>query len=295
MLNYTFIIPHKNTPELLRRCIDSIPKRNDVEIIIVDDNSDATIINFDNFLCSNNSNVKVVLTKEGLGAGYARNKGLEIAKGRWLVFADSDDYFISDKLSEMMDCYANSSVDIVYFNVECLYADSLTPAPNADKQYKQIVEGREAETMCRYKLKVPWGKFVKRDFVMSNGIRFDETKVANDRMFSLRTGILASLVEVNTTPIYVWLVRKGSLTTIRSKECALLHFYVAVNANKMLDEFSLGSFRGNLFMSFPNLRRGTISNKEALSLIYHNTPRKYLIGDFVKALIMYVKKSLCDF
>lgn len=295
MINYSFIIPHKNVPNLLERCVSSIPQRNDIEIIIVDDNSDASIVDFDNFSCSNNPNVKVVQTKEGLGAGFARNKGLEIAQGKWLVFADSDDYFISDKLSEMMDCYANSSVDIVYFNVECLYADSLTPAPNADKQYKQIVEGREAETMCRYKLKVPWGKFVKRDFVMSNGIRFDETKVANDRMFSLRTGILASLVAVNTTPIYVWLVRDGSLTTIRSKEYALLHLDVAIRANKMLEEYSLDRYRSNLFLSFPNLRRGTISNKEALSLIYHNTPRKYLIGDFVKALIMYVKKSLCDF
>lgn len=290
MMNYSFIIPHKNTPNLLKRCIDSIPKRPDVEVIIVDDNSDASIVNFDNFPCSNNSNVKVVITKEGLGAGYARNKGLEIAQGRWLVFADSDDYFISDKLSEMMDCYVNSSVDIVYFNVECLYSDSLSPAPNADKQYKQVVEGAEAETKCRYKLNVPWGKFVKRELVMSNGIRFDETKVANDRMFSLRTGILASMVAVNNTPIYVWLVREGSLTTIRSKEYALLHLNVSVSANKMLEEYSLDSYRTNLFLFFPNLRRGAISYKEAASLIFRNTPKKHLLGDFLKALIMYVKK-----
>lgn len=289
-INYSFILPHKNIPKLLERCVSSIPKRDDVEIIIVDDNSDATIVNFEDFPCSKNPNVKVVQTNEGLGAGFARNRGLEIAQGKWLVFADSDDYFITDKLSEMMDCYLNSSADIVYFNVECLYSDSLTPAPNADKQYKQVVEGDEAETMCRYKLRVPWGKFVKRDFVVSNGIRFDETKVANDRMFSLRAGILASIVEVNTAPIYVWLVREGSLTTNRSKEYALLHFYVAVRANKMLEEYSLERYRSNLFMSFPNLRRGAISNKEAASLIYHNTPGKYLIGDLLRALIMFIKK-----
>lgn len=37
---YSFIIPHKNSPDLLNRCIQSIPKRDDIEIIIVDDNSD---------------------------------------------------------------------------------------------------------------------------------------------------------------------------------------------------------------------------------------------------------------
>ena len=48
-MNYSIIIPHKNTPELLRRCIKSIPQRDDLEIIIVDDNSSKEIVNFDNF------------------------------------------------------------------------------------------------------------------------------------------------------------------------------------------------------------------------------------------------------
>ena len=38
-INYSFIIPHRNVPHLLQRCIDSIPKRDDIQIIIVDDNS----------------------------------------------------------------------------------------------------------------------------------------------------------------------------------------------------------------------------------------------------------------
>ena len=41
MINYSIIIPHKNSPELLNRCLASIPQRNDIEIIVVDDNSDS--------------------------------------------------------------------------------------------------------------------------------------------------------------------------------------------------------------------------------------------------------------
>ena len=40
MINYSFIIPHHNTPDLLQRLVDSIPQRDDIEIIVVDDNSD---------------------------------------------------------------------------------------------------------------------------------------------------------------------------------------------------------------------------------------------------------------
>lgn len=48
-INYSIIIPHKNIPQLLQRCLDSIPIRDDVQVIVVDDNSDTDKVNFDNF------------------------------------------------------------------------------------------------------------------------------------------------------------------------------------------------------------------------------------------------------
>lgn len=46
---YSVIIPHKNTPELLRRCLSSIPKRGDIQIIVIDDNSDLDKVDFYHF------------------------------------------------------------------------------------------------------------------------------------------------------------------------------------------------------------------------------------------------------
>ena len=85
-INYSFIIPHRNVPHLLQRCIDSIPKRDDIQIIIVDDNSDPKIVNFECFPGLNEKCVEVYFTKEGKGAGYARNIGLTYAKGKWFLF-----------------------------------------------------------------------------------------------------------------------------------------------------------------------------------------------------------------
>lgn len=70
--NYSIIIPHKNIPTLLRRCLDSIPKRNDVQIIVVDDNSDPGMVDFSKFPGLNETNIEVYFTKEGKGAGYAK-------------------------------------------------------------------------------------------------------------------------------------------------------------------------------------------------------------------------------
>ena len=48
-INYSIIIPHRNIPLLLRRCLDSIPRRMDIQIIVVDDNSDPGQVDFEHF------------------------------------------------------------------------------------------------------------------------------------------------------------------------------------------------------------------------------------------------------
>ena len=90
----SIIIPHHNTPTLLQRCLDSIPADKGIQVIVVDDNSDPTKVDFEKFPGKVRPDVEIFLTKEGRGAGYARNVGLQHAKGDWLLFADSDDYFV---------------------------------------------------------------------------------------------------------------------------------------------------------------------------------------------------------
>ena len=89
---YSIIIPHKNSPELLSRCLDSIPNRDDLQVVIVDDNSDENIVDFSIFPGLSRKNTNVIFNKESRGAGYARNLGLAESNSKWLLFADADDY-----------------------------------------------------------------------------------------------------------------------------------------------------------------------------------------------------------
>ena len=114
MFTFTVIIPHKNTPVLLQRCLDSIPLRDDLEVIVVDDDSDPAIVDFDHFPGKERKDTTVIFDKSGKGAGHARNIGLEHAKGKWLLFADADDYFYPEAFYEL-DKFKDSDYDIVYF------------------------------------------------------------------------------------------------------------------------------------------------------------------------------------
>ena len=69
-INYSFIIPHKNIPDLLQRCLDSIPRREDIQIIVVDDNSDLDKVDFDHFPGISEPCVEVYFTKEGRALSF---------------------------------------------------------------------------------------------------------------------------------------------------------------------------------------------------------------------------------
>lgn len=137
-INYSIIIPHKNIPELLQRCLDSIPRRVDLQIIVVDDNSDLDKVDFSHFPGMNEECVEVYFTKEGKGAGYARNIGLQHAVGKWLIFADADDFFNCGFLYSI-DKYRDSLYDIIYFGVNSVFSDSLK-ITNRGERVNEFVE-----------------------------------------------------------------------------------------------------------------------------------------------------------
>ena len=112
MINYTIIIPHYNCPDLLNRLLDSIPQRMDLEIIVIDDNS---FLDKRPKVCRNDVKVIQLQAEESKGAGYARNVGIKHAVGEWLLFADSDDYYMNNFVNKLDD-FKDSKYDIIFFD-----------------------------------------------------------------------------------------------------------------------------------------------------------------------------------
>ncbi len=203
MINFSIIIPHKNIPELLERCLASIPQRDDVQVIVVDDGSRVPPK-------ATRKDVKIILTP-GQNAGAARNVGIEKACGKWLVFADADDFFLP-AVGEMMDKYADSRADIVFFGNTHVDSDTLAPLKetyHAGRIEKFLDTGDQDG--LRYGWFVPWGKFIRREVVEANSLKFREVKFANDVLFSTTTGHAARLIEVDPTPVYCHTDRADSL------------------------------------------------------------------------------------
>ena len=215
-INFSIIIPTKNIPDLLQRCLESIPQRSDIEIIVVDDNSDREIVDVKNYPGTNNQQVKIIFLPESKGAGYARNIGLTIAKGKWILFADSDDYF-SEKFSDILDRYINSEYDIIFLNYERV--DSVTK--EKIHVYRQSfitsknLNDKLLENKLRFVMGPPWCKMIAHHLIKKYNVKFDEVAKHNDTMFSLKIGYYADRIFIDPEIAYYNTQREGSITTSR--------------------------------------------------------------------------------
>lgn len=215
MINYSIVIPHKNTPDLLQYCLDSIPVRDDVQVIVVDDNSDASKVDFNHFPQWEGSNYEYYLTKEGKGAGYARNVGLEHMSGKWVLFVDADD-FLLPAVNEIFDEEKNTDADIVFFRPRGVMVDDHAASSKRDNAYNELIDNyfdTENETRLRCFWFSPCSRFFRGSLIRDNSIFFDEIRYSNDNLFSATCGVKAKMIAVRDKSFYCITESANSLTS----------------------------------------------------------------------------------
>lgn len=223
---YSFVIPHHNTPDLLQRLIDSIPQREDIEVIVVDDNSDK-----DKKTNVSRSDVRVIyIDKEhSKGAGHARNVGIDNATGKWLMFADADDFYMPNFI-EVLDDYKDSDLDMLFYNIESLERDTFLPEEHNRafihrKLLNDYVNDHKKSDCLLYLGYGPWRKMLRTEFVKSYGLFFEEIPKDNDHMFALLTSYFAKKWDVDERSVYSLIYYAGSISYSKmTKEKCLAHF-----------------------------------------------------------------------
>lgn len=232
--NFTIIIPHKNIPNLLQRCLDSIPISNEIQIIIVDDNSDPQKVNFDNFPGLNREHTEIYLTKEGKGAGYARNVGITHAKGKWLLFADADDFF-TPQLADILKSHVDSEYDLIVFDSYSVLSETLQKTEKREEVIDLYLKTLD-ENILRYVSHCVWGKMFKRQIIINKNIRCDEVPASNDVLFAGLMGIYASKIFFDRRVGYCCTIRTGSICTKLSSQNIHARIYVAKKFNSILKQ-----------------------------------------------------------
>lgn len=210
----SIIIPHYNIPMMLVRALQSIPKRNDVQVIVVDDGSPEADKYIERYPELSEPNVEFYLQPHSGSAGTMRNIGLEHAKGEWVTFVDADD-FLSEEADKIFTEVQQYDDDIVFYRSKAVLNDDLS-TPSMRNGYDNlfgIEPEEERERYFRYVYSFPIGKFVRRELITNNKIRFDEVSYWNDVYFCACIGICAKSIRVCDDILYVITERGDSVTS----------------------------------------------------------------------------------
>ncbi len=320
---FSIIVPIYNTEHYLEKCINSILKQKEknFELILVDDGSPDRCPEICDRYEKLDSRIHVIHQKNA-GVSSARNKGLEVARGDYIWFVDSDDDIMEDSLLDFCSAIHQKYADLYIFN---------------SKGVNDFFVGALNEFIIKYYFTYTlgfssWNKLYQKSIIQEAGIRFDqEETIGEDLLFNLkyyqyvfrngRTGRTFFLGK----DYYIYNCRADSAMNTKSKErlnqqlrlfgkarnilsnsiseeilsyLFLLHFFSGVNQSKngglTVKEFSLIDFtpyteeikdmKNELDIFFLN-ENASCLGKERIRLVYRAlSKKKYILAGILLGL-----------
>lgn len=240
------IIPVYNVEKYLRECLDSVVNQTlkEIEIICVDDGStDSSLDILKEYATKDNR--FTIITQKNLHAGVARNRGIQLAKGEYVHFLDSDDWIEQDAYEKLYKILKDNKADLVKFKAYSFnnQTGETTSRPYLDIKWVDekcfntclnIIE----DTKNTIKLPdSPWSGFYNLDFLKRNNIYFDDFICANDVGFFYRCIINAEKIYLSSEKlVYYRENMKNSLIAKRAENfnCQTALYKVVKNVSKNL-------------------------------------------------------------
>ena len=290
------IIPVYKVEKYLEKCILSLQNQSliNFEIILVDDGSPDNCPNICDLFSKKYTNISVIHKVNG-GLAEARNFGINQAKGKYLMFVDSDDYIDDNKFIEKITQIINcNSPDMIIYGFKKYYESSNT---FSEKKPYYRNEGNIIESLIQqnYFKACAWDKIIKRELIIENGLRFPIGKLSEDIEWCskiLKVIDYHKISILNENP-YVYLQRQGSIT----KSITQKHIQDIINiiSEEMIQEENEISYIINSYLAyeysmilgiaFSNLYNKKLSNENKKQLFNLST----IMKDNLCKKVKYVK------
>lgn len=203
---FSIITPNYNSGDKLVRAIKSLANNAvSFEHIIIDDCStdksfilaqqlESSMSSFNTIFLSNLSNS---------GPAVSRNKGLDVAKGQYVIFLDADDYFLDNALDTLYNIIkSKSDTDVLLFRNYMITQSNHGVDISSDSNSISLIKDPTRDYLLDKIISSPWGKCIRADLAKS--FRFPDLRVSEDALYNLDIFINAKEVFRIDSTLYIF-------------------------------------------------------------------------------------------
>ena len=204
-IKYSVIIPVYNAEKTIERCLNSLlgQQREDAEIIVIDDGSKDRSREIIQQYAENYTGI-IFISQDNSGVSTTRNRGIEKARGTYILFVDSDDFVSKDYFSILDRAGDQSDADLIMFSQNTIGGKTADEAElyrrleNSDALVEKI-----KLLLATRKIMSPWNKRFKKDIILKNNIRFvKEFQTGEDFNFCLEYTLYCKTIKAIHKNIY---------------------------------------------------------------------------------------------
>ncbi len=243
-VSLSVIVPCYNVEPYLDRtfrCLElQWDGRSDYEIILINDAStDGTIGKLNAFQQRYPDNVVVIDKKVNAGAAEARNSGLDVARGEWIVFFDPDDALADNGYARMLEMAIDKDYDILSFEAEIVKEDEWNENMTVKPVLRRIVwEGSAKEYILDNHFGTCFRFIFKRELLIDR--RFTPLSFLEDVVFVLPIFLSDAKVGLTQARVYFYILRGSSATNMIDPERLNRGCDDILTAIKFMDECKQG-------------------------------------------------------
>lgn len=254
MRRFSIIVPVYNVEKYLHECVESVLEQtfSDFELILVDDGSPDSCPQICDQYCKVDSRVRVVHKQNG-GLSSARNAGLDVASGEYILFLDSDDYWCTINVLELINkCIMHVQSDVYifgmkkYFESKGKYTKYQKPVLNEEKGFDtytmRVLMQHNLYRACA------WDKVVKRSVIENNSMRFVIGQMSEDIEWCTKLLLYAKSVQIVPECVYVYRQENINSITANVSRKNLEHILRVITKYAEVDDEFVKQFIANQYV-----------------------------------------------
>ena len=259
----SIIVPVYNVERYIRTCIDSIYQQglqdDTFETIIINDGTQDNSMNVIQDIVSTHNNIRII-NQNNMGLSQARNRGLEIVEGEYILFVDSDDLLINNKLPSLLKYAITSKADLIiadYHTIDDNTVSCLQTESDVDIHFNEMSGEQYFINLFNPRECFVWRTLYKKEFLKTNQISFVPGIYYEDMPFTIECLLKATNIVRTNLVLYLYRLRTKSITAVYRKKNALDYNTALAKSWELLEIGSLSSdmrhkLQNCLFVSFNN-------------------------------------------